>query len=152
MIARLLRSALNGFAAGLVATFLMSRGFSIAQSLGAIRELPPRKAVKAVSPQIEEPNRTTVATVAHYLVGGGSGALYGMASSANPRSRGPLTGVLFGLAVWMFGYEFLMPRVTEMPLAHRDKRSRALTILIAHVIYGLSLGTVSRFMTRKAEI
>jgi hypothetical protein len=44
-----------------------------------------------------------------------------------------------------------MPRVTEMPLAHRDKRSRALTILIAHVIYGLSLGTVSRFMTRKAE-
>jgi hypothetical protein len=51
----------------------------------------------------------------------------------------------------MFGYEFLMPRVTGMPLAHRDKRSRALTILIAHVIYGLSLGTVSRFMTRKAE-
>jgi hypothetical protein len=55
------------------------------------------------------------------------------------------------LVVWLFGYEFLMPRMTGMPLAHRDKRSRALTILIVHVIYGLSLGTVSRFMTHKAE-
>jgi hypothetical protein len=151
MVSRIVRSALAGFVAGSIATFVMSRGFNVAQSVGAITELPPRRAVRVVSPQITEPNRSVVATIAHYLVGGGAAALYGAGTSVRPRSRGALTGMLFGLGVWAVGYEFLMPTATGMPLAHHDRRPRAVAILVAHVIYGLSLGMVSKSMTSKDE-
>jgi hypothetical protein len=38
------------------------------------------------------------------------------------------------------GYEVVMPAATGMPKAHRDKRRRAVTILIAHIVYGAALG------------
>lgn len=151
MAARIVRSAFAGLVAGSIATFVMSRGFNVAQSVGAITELPPRRAVRVVSPQITEPNRSVVAAIAHYLVGGGAAALYGVCTSVQPRSRGALTGLLFGLCVWAVGYEFLMPTATGMPLAHNDRRPRAVAILVAHAIYGLSLGTASKLMTNQKE-
>jgi hypothetical protein len=145
-----IRSGSVGLVAGLFATVPMSMVFSLAQSLGAIRQLPPHKAVTVISPQIEEPGRSAVATIAHFMVGGSAGALYGVATALDRRSRGPVSGLLFGLVVWAFGYEVFMPSMVGMPRAHRDRRRRAVTILIAHVVYGLSLGAAVRAGTRRA--
>lgn len=54
------------------------------------------------------------------------------------------TGAAFGLAVWAAGYEGWVPAMGVLPPAHRDKRSRALTMLAAHLVYGAVLGVASR--------
>jgi hypothetical protein len=134
-------SAARGFLAGAAAIAPMSAVFAVAKVLGAIGELPPPKAVGALSPHLKEPVKTPVAIGAHILVGAIAGAAYG--AIVPRRARGPITGIAAGLAVWLAGYEILMPAVTGMPKAHRDDRQRALTILIAHVVYGAALGSVT---------
>ncbi len=136
----IVKSAATGFAAGAAATVPMSAGFSIAQWLGLIRQLPPRKAVLSVSPRLREPERTQVATISHYLVGGSAGAVYGVVTRVVPAGIG--TGILFGLLVWLTGYEVVMPAATGMPKAHRDGRRRAGSILVAHIIFGAALGGI----------
>jgi hypothetical protein len=80
--------------------------------------------------------------VLHFGYGGAAGAAY--AAVARPETRGVLTGSLFGLAVWAGGYEGWVPMIGALPPAHRDRRGRALTILLAHVVYGGALGAVAR--------
>jgi ammonia channel protein AmtB len=133
---------LRGLLAGLVATIPMSLFFSAAQSAGFLGQLPPRRVVASVSPQLRESDQLPVATIAHYLIGGSGGVAYGIVTKAS--ARGPVSGLLWGLVVWAIGYEFVMPRAAEMPLAHHDDRRRAGAILIAHLVYGCVLGLVSK--------
>ena len=76
----------------------------------------------------------------------GYGATAGVAYAAltRPASRGPLTGTFFGLAVWAGSYEGWVPAAHVLPPTHRDRRARAITILLAHVVYGATLGVVAR--------
>jgi uncharacterized membrane protein YagU involved in acid resistance len=90
---------------------------------------------------LREPRQTQVATIAHYLVGGTAGAVYQIATRRFP--RGVTSGVLFGLLVWLLGYEVVMPAATGMPKAHKDNRRRAIAILLAHIVYGAALGRAS---------
>jgi ammonia channel protein AmtB len=135
-------AATRGLVAGLVATVPMSAFFSAAQRAGFLGQLPPRRVVATVSPQLEAQDQVPVATIAHYLIGGSGGAVYGLLTKRS--ARGPVSGMVWGLVVWAIGYEFLMPRAAEMPLAHRDDRRRAAAILVAHLVYGCVLGLVSK--------
>ena len=131
------RQVLRGLAFGAIATVPMTAAFWAARRAGFLDELPPHKAVRSVAPAIPEPGLSWASAIAHLLVGGVAGATY---SVLPERIRGPVTGTVFGLAVWAVGYEGVMPAATEIAPAHRDKRQRALTILVAHVIYGSALG------------
>lgn len=147
---RTVGSATKGFLAGAIATAPMSAAFALAKLIGTIGELPPRKAINAVSPQLDEGRQTRVAAGAHVLIGAVAGAAY---AAVVPRpARGPLTGIAAGVAVWLLGYELLMPTVTDMPKAHRDNAPRALTILLAHVVYGAALGSMAATGHRKPRI
>lgn len=139
---KMVRESASGFVAGLAATVPMTATFSLAQRVGAIGQLPPTKAVKAIRPDLDDQTQKRWASVAHFLVGGSAGAAYAVVTRRMP--RGIATGVLFGIGVWLIGYELAVPALTDMPRAHRDERRRAATILVAHLVYGSSLGRASR--------
>jgi hypothetical protein len=149
-VSRVIRSATKGFLAGALATAPMSAAFAVAQLIGTIGELPPRKAIRAVSPQLREPQRTRAAAVAHVLVGAVAGTAYG---AVVPRpARGTLSGIAAGLVVWLVGYEVVMPAATGMPRVQHDDRRRAVTILLAHVVYGATLGSIVAIEHRRPSL
>jgi hypothetical protein len=141
-IVGILSRGLVGATLGAAATIPMSAAFFAGQKVGAIGTLPPQRVVEKVSPQLSKSRRRSVATIAHFLIGASAGALYLVAV---PRAvRGARSGALFGILVWLVGYEVVMPPAAEMPRAHRDRRPRAITILIAHLVFGASLGRLAR--------
>jgi hypothetical protein len=145
-----IHSAAKGFLAGALATGPMSAAFAFAQLIGTIGELPPMKAISTLSPQLREPQRSRVAAAAHVLVGAAAGTAYG---ALIPRpARGTLSGIAAGLIVWLVGYEVVMPAVTGMPRAQHDDRRRAVTILLAHVVYGATLGSIAGLGRRKPSL
>jgi len=136
----ILKNAARGFAVGAVATIPMTIEFFVARRARLLDEIPPHKAIRSVAPDLKEPGRTVASGVAHLLVGGGAGAVYG--ALVPQRLHGWATGLLFGIGVWAIGYEGVMPAATDIPPAHRDRQSRAATIFVAHLIYGGALGAI----------
>jgi ABC-type xylose transport system permease subunit len=134
---RILREAAVGFASGVLATVPMTAEFRAAWRAGLIDEIPPHKAIRSVTSRLSEPRLSFVSAIAHLLVGGVAGSFYGVLVPRRMQSLA--SGTLFGLAVWAIGYELLMPAATDIAPAHRDQRSRAATIVIAHVIFGAAL-------------
>jgi len=130
-----------GFVAGALAIVPMTGVFWASRGAGYIDEVPPHKAIRSVAPALPEPQLTLTSAVAHLLVGAGAGAVYG--AGLPPRFHGTGTGILFGLLVWVVGYEAVMPAATDIRPAHRDSRPRAATILVAHIVYGAALGIVT---------
>ena len=132
--------AVSGAGAGLVATLVMSGGFLAAQRLGAIGKLPPRLIIERFLPKLPEREARVVATAAHLGYGMAAGSLFGAL-----RVRSLPAGLVFGLLVWATSYEGWVPAAGIFPVAHRDVRARALTIVGAHLLYGAALaGSLSR--------
>jgi hypothetical protein len=127
-----------GLVVGEVATVPMSGFFLLAQKAGMIGELPPRKLAQSLLPELSSAARKRAGMVAHRFIGGAAGALYLTIFRRRPRTA--VTGAAFGIGVWLVGYELAVPSLTSMPKAHRDRRSRAISILVAHLVYGASLG------------
>ena len=144
----ILRRALVGFVAGALATVPMTGEFLLARRAGFLDEVPPHKAIRSVTESLPEPRLTVTSGLAHLGVGAAAGAAY--AAVLPTRLQGPLTGIAAGLVVWLIGYEAVMPAATNIEPAHRDRRDRASTILVAHVIFGLGLGLLSRRIAQSA--
>lgn len=133
--------AIGGLAAGLGATVIMSLAFAAAKKAHALPTLPPMIIVRDISPQLRDDSAPSVAAIAHVSYGALAGAAF---SVLVPRGWGnPITGALFGIGVWAVGYEGWLPFLGILPPAHKDARPRAVSILLAHVIYGASLGRLS---------
>jgi hypothetical protein len=148
-----LRSAISGFVVGAVATVPMTGAFWVSRRGGLIDELPPHKAVRSVAHRLPEPHLSWISAVAHLLIGAGAGAGATYGAAVPRRSWGPVTGAAFGVAVWVVGYEGVMPAATDIRPAHRDDRARALTIFVAHITYGVVLGLlVSRSREKRLTV
>ena len=136
--ARLLRGAVWGSAA----TAVMSLVFAAGQLGGALDRWPPRLIVDTVLERLPVEARGPAAGVGHIGYGAAAGAAY--SATIPRRRRGAGTGVLFGLLIWAASYEGWVPAMGVLPLAHRDRRARAVTVLLAHLVYGATLGAVAR--------
>jgi hypothetical protein len=137
----------RGALAGFTATVLMSAAFGVAQLAGAIGRLPPRLIVDELVPALPRPARTALEWVLHFGYGAGCGAAYALLVRSSTGGAG--AGTAFGLAVWAGGYEGWVPALGALPPAHADDRSRAATILLAHVVYGAALGAAARAIGRR---
>lgn len=127
----------GGVLAGLAATVPMTAVLEAASRLHLLDEPPPVRIVQHLLPGLSVGGTRAVATIAHLAYGGAVGAL---AAELAPRSalRRRAT-VTYALLVWLVSYEGWVPVAGVLPPAHRDRRSRALSILLAHVVYGLAL-------------
>lgn len=133
-----LKDALLGSVVGAAATVPMTAEFLLARRAELIDEIPPHKALRSVTTNLREPRLSWLSGVTHLAVGAVAGAIYG--ATMPERARGPVSGTIFGIGVWLAGYEFAMPAATDIAPAHRDFTRRAATIFVAHLIYGASLG------------
>lgn len=138
--------------AGTVATLPMTAVMLTAQRFGLLGQMPPDKITKAILDAIDVhlPKRArSLATAAnHFAFGATMGGLFGALGTAlrvwpsrrRPALRGVAAGVVWGTLVWAASYRGWVPALGIMPPPRRDRPGRPLTMVLAHWIYGGTLG------------
>ena len=138
----------RGALAGLAGTVAMSAVMLAARKTGLLGKMPPERITEAglrvLHVKTSERAENALATVAHLGYGVGVGALFSVATgTAKLPVPGPVAGALFGLLVWGVSYAGWIPALGIMPPPHRDRRQRQATMVVAHLVYGSTLGALS---------
>jgi hypothetical protein len=88
---------------------------------------------------------------AHFTFGAGAGAVYaaltpGLLSSVPRAARVPASvrGALFGLGLWAMSYGVAMPALGVLPPPPQDRAGRQPRLVVAHLVFGATLGTLLR--------
>jgi len=145
---RVKRGIVAGAIGGLGATALMSVVMLAARRLGVTERLPPgkmaEKAIEAATQrQATDDETTVVASAAHFAFGAAAGVGFGILTARLPRvPLGAIAGLgaLYGTAIWFMSYQGWVPGLGIMPPASRDDPGRVTTMIVAHWVYGATLG------------
>jgi hypothetical protein len=137
-VRKLLRAATRGGVAGLAATAAMSAFLIGMERIGILPGQPPRMIVDRFAPALPHDMADAAALAAHAAYGAFAGAAFAAATAG--RAATQVLGMGYGLLVWAGGYEGWVPAMGVLPPAHRDRPSRAGTMIAAHLIYGFVLG------------
>lgn len=144
----LTRRLAAGAAAGLLATGTMSLVLALAKKAHLLGEPPPRKLTRKAMKRFGGASRrtTNVATVfTHAGFGAAMGAVYG---ALPPRVANAATGALFGLGVWAVSYAGWIPALGLMARPSKDRPGRPTAMILAHLVYGATLGESVRRLAR----
>ena len=150
-----LHKLLSGAVAGFLATVPMSIAMVIGWRLLPKREkyhLPPRLITEEISERagiekrLDESELIGLTVLSHFGFGALAGALYALFSS-RLRTHPSLKGALCGVAVWTGSYLGWVPAMDILPPATQHPWRRNLLMIIAHVIWGVTLGEVTRKLT-----
>jgi hypothetical protein len=136
-----LSRSLRGAGAGAAATIAMSAPMLAAQRLGLMGRQPPEAIAAAVTGDPDSKKTDVLAVAGHLAFGAGSGALYGLAAG---RRAGPLTGLAYALGVWAASYQGWLPALGILPPADRDRPGRPAAMIVAHLVFGGTLGRLLR--------
>jgi hypothetical protein len=148
---------LRGAAAGAVATGVMSAFMLAAQQAGLMGEQPPEKiadtALDAADVPAPGPTDEALAVVLHFAFGASCGALFQAVRSRvhpveqlddEPEWEPVAEGAAFGSLVWLVSYLGWLPALRIMPAPSRDRPGRPESMLLAHLLYGATLGACVR--------
>lgn len=143
-----IRAGLTGVVAGGLATVPMTAFMLGAQRKGFLGEAPSRlitdfALISARLPVHDKHTATAVAGSVHFGFGAVCGALFGALSH---RARLPFPrvaqGTLFGIMIWFVSYKGWVPALNIMPPPEDDRPGRPLIMVVAHLIYGSTLGLI----------
>jgi putative membrane protein len=158
------RSAGRGLLAGALATVPMSGVIALGWLTGLLRTPPPEEVSAnalesamyqtgdvlelpefAVAPAFDSPAAFQAGwIVAHLVYGALCGLVFvGLQASVPAAPRRPL-GIGFGLLVWLGSYLGLLPALKLYPRPEADSPGRVVTMIVAHVVFGLSLAEFDR--------
>ena len=145
---RALRSANAGLAAGMVAGLAMVAFQVAARAIWGVPSIPELAAIRFAHTDSRVVFGTMLA--AQVLVGGGLGAIYGGVSARRPArvAREWMRALAFGLAVWLSSAAILAPTLTKGTLP--ASASLLGTGLVAHLIYGMTLGMLYAHLVRSS--
>lgn len=163
------RSLARGFASGLVATTTMTAGMFVLQKTGLLGRMPPRLLTERLLARFglrrktSRASRKLLTAAMHYGFGGTTGALFQVGNDAlavrhGRASRGALvgTGVLYGTFVWAASYMGWIPAAGLMPRPSHDRPGRPMSMVLAHWVFGGTLGAIgalgTRFASPQAEV
>ncbi|GAA3741962.1 hypothetical protein HDA32_003363 [Spinactinospora alkalitolerans] len=150
---RLVRSALEGAAAGVLATGAMSAVMLTAQKAGVMGRQPPkliaRRFMPGGGPRRPRPGEDPMTVAAHLGFGAGTGTVFGALSGR--RRPLPVFGVGYAMVVWLASYEGWVPALGIQPPIHREAPRRAWVMAMAHVVFGTTLALVLRRMRRNTD-
>ena len=142
-----------GAAAGAIATVAMSAVMLGAKRAGVSGELPPERITRTAIDRLtarplDDHTEHTIASVTHLGFGAVAGALFNLLIAREGSARGsPLVaasaGVIYATCVWLVSYQGWVPGLGFMPPASRDRRGRVATMLVAHWVYGGTLGILA---------
>ncbi|MDA8372179.1 MAG: hypothetical protein M0026_20250 [Nocardiopsaceae bacterium] len=151
---RPVRSALQGAIAGAAATVAMSAFVEVGRRSGTIGRHPPKLITRTLLPSgfPSRPRRgeDAATTAVHLGIGMSAGAVFGLLTGQRRPRR--ISGALYGLAVWLAGYEGWAPVIGAQPPAHRDAPGRAWTMAAAHVVYGMVLAGTLRVLRGRRPV
>jgi len=139
----------QGAIAGLVATLPMTIFMRLAWKQLPEQEkyaLPPRQITrKLIKPvrKLNEPKQRVLALFLHFVFGMGAGLVYGVVEQKIPLPHG-VKAPLAGMAVWTGSYLGWIPALGILPPASEQPWRRNLLMIIAHLIWGLTLGLFAR--------
>lgn len=142
-------TAAQGAAAGAIATLAMSAVMLAAGAIGLMGTQPPHAIVRRIGglpsrlPWRRDRTRA-IASLAHVGFGAACGTGFAVARRATPATNAPGTGVLYALAIWATAYLGWVPALGILPRADRDRPGRPAAMIVAHVVYGLVLGALTR--------
>ena len=149
--------ALRGAAAGAVATGTMSGLMLAAQEAGFMGQQPPEKIAEAAldAAEVPAPGPTdeVLATLLHFAFGASCGALFQTVRARlhspeqlqdEPLAEPVVEGMAFGTLVWLVSYLGWVPALRSMPEPSRDRPGRPEAMILAHLVYGATLGACTR--------
>jgi hypothetical protein len=158
---RLFLDSAASVAAGIAATLPMSGVMFLADAAGKMGTQPPRRVVDEAAAQSgshpSDAARDAGAALLHLLFGGlmAVGILPATAAFAWVRgaiARGVAAGLAFGAALYALNYAGLAPALGILPPPSRDRPGRQLTMVAAHLVYGVAVGVlVNLFVERGRE-
>jgi len=146
---------IQGAVAGLLATFPMTIFMLMAWNGLPAREkypLPPRQITRKLVKEVKLPERlndrqlSALTLFLHFLFGATAGSLYGIFEQGIPLKRS-MKGSLMGLAVWSGSYLGWIPVFNILPPATEHPWRRNLLMIVAHLIWGVTLGMFTRRIT-----
>lgn len=149
-----LRAALEGAIGGIVGTVPMSAAMLAARRMGLMGRMPPERITQKIffrGRRRAKSNeaRRRVATALHFAFGGVGGAMFAIIHRRLPVHVNPaLHGVVFGALLWATSYMGWAPALGFMPQAHRDRPDRPIVMVVAHWIFGATLGAVVGWLGR----
>jgi uncharacterized membrane protein YagU involved in acid resistance len=153
----IMKRILKGGLAGFLATAPMSVAMILMHQQLPRREqhsLPPGQITGAVTKRLGlkkhlgKREHEAATWVSHFGYGATAGALYGPLSRLLP---GPpaVKGSLFGLLVWAGSYLSLLPATGLFPHAEKETSRRNGIMIVAHLVWGASLGWLTAAMTHE---
>jgi uncharacterized membrane protein YagU involved in acid resistance len=105
------------------------------------------KTARAISESVGHPLREDekkpAGSLVHYLFGSAMGALYGLVSEIEPRTRVGF-GTAFGAALWLGADEVMVPTLKLGPKPNETPAQVHAKALAAHLVYGATAESVRR--------
>jgi uncharacterized membrane protein YagU involved in acid resistance len=144
-----------GAIAGLIATGLMTAVIAGGRALRLLNTPPPAQITAnlaeraGVDPEEDHLAFRLVWLAAHGGYGVACGAGYVAARPILPRSTA-LAGLVYGSVIWGASYFGLMPALGLYPWPEDDTKSRLGVMMLAHVVFGVSLAEVERRLTHRS--
>ncbi len=153
----MLKRLLLGAIAGAVATVPQSGVVWGFRKLGIYHSKPAPEAIaEATTRPLAEPHllpdpvMAVLKTGQLFSFGASVGAVFSLlAVVIRPTA---LTGLLMGLGVWKAGYDGVIPAMGILPPPDQDETGRAVTMVVAHVAYGVALGTILGWLTTRSRL
>jgi hypothetical protein len=92
---------------------------------------------------LDEPQHMALTLVSHFGYGTTLGTLYSLLAERLPFNP-PLSGILYGVAVWAGSYLGWLPAFRMLRPATEFSSSRGSLLIISHLVWGASLGILTR--------
>lgn len=158
------RSIARGAFAGVVATTTMTAGMFVFQKAGLLGRMPPRLLTERTLARLglrrktSRTSRKLLTALTHYGFGATMGAVFEVGKNALAARHGRApdgaligSGVGFGTLVWIASYMGWVPAAGLMPRPSKDRPGRPTSMVIAHWIFGATLGAFDVMGTRFAS-
>jgi uncharacterized membrane protein YagU involved in acid resistance len=148
---------LHGAVAGFVGTAPMTAFMVIGWRLLPAREkypLPPRQILGEVTERLGVEDRMSegglvaATLVSHFSYGALFGSIYALFEHKMPLESS-MKGALAGLALWVGSYLAWLPALGILPPATRHPWRRNLLMIVAHLIWGVTMSEVARKLNSK---
>jgi uncharacterized membrane protein YagU involved in acid resistance len=142
------KAGFDGAIGGAAGTILMSLVMLGAKKAGIMGQLPPERITEAAleatgEAQASKETVDALTVIAHFGYGIGAGTLFGIAvRRLRPSLDLGLLGVIYGTLIWFVSYKGWVPALGIMPPPERDRPYRPESMLVAHWVYGWTLGKV----------
>ena len=138
---------LHGALAGGLATISMTVLMLGARRAGLMGAMPPERITARFLDRMRVRRRgdeqDAAAMFLHFAFGAAAGGLFGLARRRLPLPP-VLSGIAYGAGVWFVSYKGWVPALGIMPPPERDRPGRPQSMLAAHLVYGATLGLLTR--------